>query len=61
MTDKKRVSVYLDECDYEHLKRLAKENRCSMSHLLESFYYFWCNYDSFPDMKMDLKWRFWFH
>ena len=61
MTDKKRVSCYLDEHTYEHLKKLAFENRCSMSHLLESFYVYWCDCDQFPDMKMDLKWRFWYH
>jgi hypothetical protein len=34
-TDKKRVSLYLDEEIYEGLRRLAKERRRSMSNLIE--------------------------
>ena len=34
-TDKKRVSLYLDEEIYEGLRRLAKERRRSLSNLIE--------------------------
>lgn len=61
MMDKKRVSVYLDENDYNRLKKISRENFCSMSHCMVSFFEFWSRHDQFPDMEMDLKWRYWYH
>lgn len=36
VTDKKRVSLYLDDAIYEEMRRLAKLRRRSLSNLIET-------------------------
>lgn len=60
MAKTKRVTVYLDDSQYEYLQELAKKENVCMSKLLANLPYVYMKMDERPGYKYDFRYRGWY-
>ncbi len=60
MTDKKRITIYVNNHEYEMIKKLADEKSCSMSKVLCGAVKYYIEKDEFPGFDYDFRWGYWF-
>ena len=60
MTDKKRITIYVSNSEYDMIKSFADKSRCSMSKVLCGAVKYYLEKDKYPGYRYDFHWGFWF-